>query len=545
MDLAAIYLLVTIGAAASASLLIAGSYWLWPSPQRERGVSLDHLAEPRSFCFRDGYLVSTERNTGFLLPHPINRLTAWDDLRDALAGLIPGAAPAMDVLQRTGEAFRLEGRMGRDRLHLIGIRDGQELRVTLAAADDTLDTMRMDVATLAALEAESVLLARSHATGTHLAWVLDEAGRVIWGNGPYVEEVIRRLGPDAAAVWPIPELFHDEGEPPHGPTRRCLAQREGEEARGIADAWYEVVVHKAQGGLRHAHAQPLDRVIEAEESLRRFIRTLTNTFTALPTGLAIFDADRNLVMFNPPLLDMTGLDGAFLAGRPHLTDVLDALREKQRLPEPRDWRSWRDALVATGTGETHGEWRETWTLATGQSFRMTARPQPDGAVAILLEEITAELTLARRRRSDGDALAALLDASEEAVASFGGDGAPLHLNVHMRELGGFDIEAPPQLEEFLSRWATLCAPTPLWGEIRDLGRSHEPRADWVETVRLLDGGEEIDIQVLPLTEGRVALRATGDLAAVHGLQRRIEAVRGKAAALTIAARGEPRTADAV
>ena len=176
---------------------------------------------------------------------------------------------------------------------------------------------------------------------------------------------------------------------------------------------------------------------------------------------------------------------------------------------------------------------------------MTARPQPDGAVAILLEEITAELTLARRRRSDGDALAALLDASEEAVASFGSDGAPLHLNVHMRELGGFDIEAPPQLDAFLSRWATLCAPTPIWGEIRDLGRSHDPRSDWVGTVRLLDGGEEIDIHVLPLTEGRVALRATGDLAAVHGLHRRAGALRGAATALTIAARGEPRSVDAV
>lgn len=38
------------------------------------------LAEPREFRFRNGYLVEHSDNVAFLLPEPIDRLRAWDEL---------------------------------------------------------------------------------------------------------------------------------------------------------------------------------------------------------------------------------------------------------------------------------------------------------------------------------------------------------------------------------------------------------------------------------------------------------------------------------
>ena len=76
------------------------------------------------------------------------------------------------------------------------------------------------------------------------------------------------------------------------------------------------------------------------------MQTLTKTFAQLPIGLAIFDRNRVLQLFNPALLDLTGLSAEFLIGRPTLASVLDAMREQQVIPEPKDYRSWRKQMVA-------------------------------------------------------------------------------------------------------------------------------------------------------------------------------------------------------
>jgi len=51
---------------------------------------------------------------------------------------------------------------------------------------------------------------------------------------------------------------------------------------------------------------------------RNFVQTLTKTFAQLSIGLAIFNRERQLVLFNPALIDLTALPADFLTGRPHL-----------------------------------------------------------------------------------------------------------------------------------------------------------------------------------------------------------------------------------
>jgi len=46
-------------------------------------------------------------------------------------------------------------------------------------------------------------------------------------------------------------------------------------------------------------------------------------------------------LFNPALLDLTGLPAEFLAMRPSLLSVLDAMHDRNMIPEPKDYRSWR------------------------------------------------------------------------------------------------------------------------------------------------------------------------------------------------------------
>ena len=492
-------------------------------------MPLDHLGEPRTFAFRDGYLVSAEHGTRFLLPQPIDRLAAWRDLRAALASLVPEAGAAMDALRDAGTPFLVDGPLGADRLHVLGVRDGAELRVTVSSCEIDGAALRVDAAALAALEAEASLLGGAMAAAPVLAWALDLEGRVVWANDRYTAEAARTLGAEAAARWPLPVLF-PEGEAGIAPMARRVLRDPGGEERS-----FEITAGPRGGGLRHLYAQPLARIVEVETSLRRFIDTLTRSFAHLPTGLAIFDAERRLVMFNPPILDLTGLDGAWLAAKPILTEVLDAMRERKRLPEPRDWRAWRGALLAAGTEAAQDPWQETWSLPGGQTLRMTVRPQRDGAVALLLEDATAEMAEARRRRSDEEVLCALLDASRAAVAAFGPDGEALHLNGAMRALMGIGPDRAPALGPTLLALSELFRPSPAWGDIRDVVRDPGPAADWSETLRLAEGAtdgaaagsaigdaggdgdvdgtgrdDEVALQVLALGGGRVALRLEGE-----------------------------------
>lgn len=68
---------------------------------------------------------------------------------------------------------------------------------------------------------------------------------------------------------------------------------------------------------------------------KNFVQTLTKTFATLSIGLVIFDRNRQLMLFNPALIDLTTLPADFLSARPNLLTVFDKLRDNQIMPEPK------------------------------------------------------------------------------------------------------------------------------------------------------------------------------------------------------------------
>ena len=107
---------------------------------------------------------------------------------------------------------------------------------------------------------------------------------------------------------------------------------------------------------------PADAAVRAERSLREFVQTLTKTFADLPIALAIFDRQRQLQLFNPALIDLTNLPTGFLTARPTLFDLLDKLRELRMVPEPKDFRSWRQQMSNLESAAATGHHVEEWSL---------------------------------------------------------------------------------------------------------------------------------------------------------------------------------------
>jgi hypothetical protein len=71
------------------------------------------------------------------------------------------------------------------------------------------------------------------------------------------------------------------------------------------------------------------------------------------------------------LTELTRLPIDFLVARPGLTEVLDKLREKRMIPEPKDYRSWRKSISDLEAAAADGSYSETWSLPGNLTYRAT------------------------------------------------------------------------------------------------------------------------------------------------------------------------------
>lgn len=328
------------------------------------------------------------------------------------------------------------------------------------------------------------------------AWQCDIAGAVVWANGPYLTLVAERA-PEQGLTWPLPQLFPDAriGDP----ERHALSPA----AESDADSrWFEVHGSPYRYGALY-WAIPVDSTVTAERRLADFRRTLARSFADLPVGLAIFDSRRRLHVFNPALTDLTQLDVSFLSSRPSLEVFLDRLREQQMLPEPKDYSSWRRRLTDLESAAASGGYRETWSLPCGQTFRVSGHPHPDGAVAFLFEDITAEISLQRRFRDEIECSQAALDAMEEAVIVFASSGHTVLSNAAYAELWNIDpmrFVSDTGLPEALRHWQSATRGGPDWARLRATVGASAGRSGWRMRIECNDG-RSLEMRVKGLPRG--------------------------------------------
>ncbi|ABL70862.1 PAS-domain containing protein [Paracoccus denitrificans] len=420
---------------------------------------LERGLEPTVFLFRDGVLVDATSPARALLASlpgegDWQRLSSWLCMRlPEFGALLPdlGDAARIELKERAGDSPL--------RLLADDLGDGL-LRLTLAdpAAEDA--GILVDSLSLRAMEQELEILRSAMDHSPMLAWRQDPQGQVTWANSAYLN--LAEVKARGQTVWPLPRIIDLSARPVQpatsGGARRMQVDHDGQ------SRWYDCHLHEI-GGQTVAIALPADAAVRAERSLREFVQTLTKTFADLPIGLAIFDRDRNLQLFNPALIDLTGLATGFLTARPTLYAFLDRLREARMVPEPKDYRSWRNQMNTLEAAASSGHHVEMWSLPGGQTYRVTGRPHPDGAVAFLFEDITSEISLTRKFRADLSLGAEVLDALEDAVAVFGANGDLLISNRRYADL--WDAAAPGTLEGHVQVWTDACGASPGLAALRE------------------------------------------------------------------------------
>ena len=363
-----------------------------------------------------------------------------------------------------------------------------------------------DIHVLSAQDVELETLRESSELAPYLVWREAPDGTPIWVNRAYHSLVQQMFGAARAATWPLPRLF--ETLQSGAPTRVSL-NVPGE----VDPRWFECH-HSPIGRESLFTAFDANSTVRAETQLRDFMQTLTKTFAQLTIGLAIFDRSRNLALFNPALTELTRLPVDFLAAKPSLAEVLDKLREKRMIPEPKDYRSWRKSIADLEAAAASGSYLETWSLPGNLTYRVAGRPHPDGAIAFLVEDISAEMSLTRNFRREIEIGQSLLDNMEDATALFSPTGSMVQVNGAYRDLWSVDPDSSlheTSLVDATLLWQESSLPTPIWGDFREFAVDHNDRAEW-SAKTTLKTGRALECRFIPLAGGntQVVFRSIGD-----------------------------------
>jgi PAS domain-containing protein len=374
-------------------------------------------------------------------------------------------------------------------------------RIQLVTDDSAAEENWFDRHAHDAMRKELTILRDMASHVPYLTWRENARGEIVWANQAYLDIADAANADAAVQPWPPARLFDDKDlndtEFATGPKRARLDL--GDDSY---DHWFDI--HRSLSGTEvQFSALAADDTVRAEKSLSEFFTTLTQTFAHLPIGLAIFDGSRKLSMFNPALTDLTMLPVEFLCAQPTLFSFLDSLRDKRMMPEPKNYKTWRQRMADLEESATSGSYCETWHLPTGQTYRVTGRPHPGGAIAFLFEDISSEISLTRRFRSELDMGQAALDAMPDAVAVFNQAGILSLSNTAYTELWGNDPGtslADISIVEAIETWHCRCNPTPVWRQLRAFVREQGDRNTWEAPVALKDG-RSLHCRFRPLPKG--------------------------------------------
>ncbi|WP_282092801.1 PAS-domain containing protein [Epibacterium ulvae] len=438
----------------------------------------------------------------------------WSSLRDQLARSYPGLPQSPNFLKDVGPLV-LSGTANADSREahcewIDGITRVQLRRSTIEEQNKSLD---QELTTLRAAVHQA----------PYPVWLQSDEGDVTWTNIAYDDLSNKIRGRDVDFEVP---LFTDLEEPKASgrPERISIPLPEMEKK-----LWYNVSTTETEAGWL-CHAVDVNAVVDAEVAQRNFVQTLAKTFAQLSIGLAIFDRNRQLVLFNPVLIDLTALPASFLSSRPNMLTFFDRLRDQRMMPEPKNYSSWRHQMADLLEAAAEGRYQETWSMPSGSVYAVSGRPHPDGAIAFLFEDITAEITLTRQFRSELEVGQSIMDHMDEAIAVFSKDGTMSFSNEVYHKMWNMDPDssfAKVSIVDACRVWQDKSVATSTWGSIRDFTLGTENRDPWWCNVQTRSG-DHLICQVCALQNGATMVRfKSADTPALPLEQQRFTAIAGQ------------------
>ena len=242
---------------------------------------------------------------------------------------------------------------------------------------------------------------------------------------------------------------------------------------------------------------------DARAELARYIESQRELADRMTAGTAQFDADRSLSFFNRPFALMTKLDPEWLAENPEFDRVIERMRDEQRLPETRDFPSWKEERRNWFTSADEVI-EEEWMLPAGDHIRVVAQPLPDGGLRLFLEDRTEQLRLSSARDTLLRVRAATFDNLFEAISVFASDGRLYTWNSRFLEDWELDEEwltSHPRVDELVPAMARKLVNPTAAAQIREMVRqTTNERQSSSGRISMTDG-RHFQFAAVPLPDG--------------------------------------------
>ena len=463
-------------------------YWTLKHVVPVRLVLRGALASDAYFLFDGSRLVKASRTGRQLLTATENGVKDWAGFHACFGsrfGKLPQISPDIathkDAVLKSADGAIL-------RLQAVG----RYLRMTLVEADD--DANCFAAHRLFLITKQMSQLHNMCHNLPYVIWQTTAEGGLIWQNQAYLSLRDDVGGHTAHSLFDL-ILSKDQTTVKNRQSLHLSFQKKTN--------WYDIISIWSQNVWTHS-AVNINEIIKAETAQRNFVQTLGKTFAEMSIGLAVFDQNHRLVLFNPALIDLTSLGAGFLSERPILTHFFNQLRENRIIPEPRNSTAWCQQLKELVSRSNEGAYCATWMLSNGLTYRVRGRPHPNGALAFLFENISAEISLTRKFRTKLDGLGTIIQNLEPALIVFDSLGQIRLSNQAYAALWA-DTEAAAtnvqgrSIIEVSRSWQATCQPTPVWGDLRDYAITLEGRDRWTALVTR-ESGDTLHCAISPLPD---------------------------------------------
>ena len=436
---------------------------------------------------------------------------------------------AIDKLRSSGQGFDMVVETNRDEiLEAQGRISGGRAFVRFVA----LNNLRAE---LAEIKIERDRLLTSISAFQNLldaidlpVWQRDPDGKLTWVNHAY-GEAVEAVSPEEAIregrefLTTIARERIRASATPDSPFHDKISTV----VRGNR-TFFDVVDVRARSGSA-GMAIDVSETEEVRAELERTLKSHAETLDHLATPVAIFDGNRRLQFYNQAFVQLWQLDIAFLESKPDNSELLDRLRAAKKLPEPLNWKSWKESVLSVYRAlDTQSD---LWHLPNGQILRVFATAHPQGGATWVFENLTEQVDLETRYNTLVKVQGETIDHLSEGVAVFGPDGRIQLSNPAFRALWGItEAEAKPGTH--IRALGDACLPSydkpDGWKTFAELITSFDDERRSSQGTLELFSGLVLDYAIIPLPNAQTMLtfvNMTDSVRAERALTEKNEALR--------------------
>lgn len=201
-------------------------------------------------------------------------------------------------------------------------------------------------------------------------------------------------------------------------------------------------------------AHDVTELEQLQEELQRHISAQSDLLESSASAMAIYGPDMRLNTFNYAFVALWRFDEAWLEAEPSYGEILEALREKRKLPEQANFQVFKQQQLRLFTDLIEPR-EEFFYLPDGKALRVIAIPHALGGILFAYEDVTDRLALERSYNTLIAVQRETLDNLHEGVAVLGEDGRLKLSNPGFLKLWQVEKEvadAEPHINDLAERW---------------------------------------------------------------------------------------------